>query len=246
MIFKTELEKDRTLFKTNFQTNIIAGNDGKSAYEIWLENGNEGTEQDFLNSLKGKDGADGSSADLTPLTEKIDQNTTDIAEINTKIDIEGKLPFANIASACNAIYTNVGAMNGRITALENAGGSSSGLARVIEYASYQDSWYIVFSNGFIAQGGSVDYSSCYGNAYISLLVSFDSGKNTGYDFTHSYYADCVYTGSDASNSYGTTAITDKTEDGFSIVLVGYDSDDGNGKMNWFACGFTDEMRYKKE
>ena len=28
---------------------------GKSAYEIWLENGNTGTEEDFLNSLKGKD-----------------------------------------------------------------------------------------------------------------------------------------------------------------------------------------------
>ena len=28
------------------------GADGKSAYDIWLENGNVGTEQDFLNSLK--------------------------------------------------------------------------------------------------------------------------------------------------------------------------------------------------
>ena len=32
------------------------GADGKSAYEIWLEQGNAGTEQDFLNSLKGADG----------------------------------------------------------------------------------------------------------------------------------------------------------------------------------------------
>lgn len=29
---------------------------GKSAYEIWLEQGNTGTEQDFLDSLNGKDG----------------------------------------------------------------------------------------------------------------------------------------------------------------------------------------------
>lgn len=29
------------------------GEDGKSAYEIWLEQGNEGSEQDFLDSLKG-------------------------------------------------------------------------------------------------------------------------------------------------------------------------------------------------
>lgn len=32
---------------------------GKSAYEIWLEQGNTGTEEAFLNSLKGKDGANG-------------------------------------------------------------------------------------------------------------------------------------------------------------------------------------------
>ena len=32
---------------------------GLSAYEIWLQEGNEGTEQDFLNSLHGKDGING-------------------------------------------------------------------------------------------------------------------------------------------------------------------------------------------
>ena len=36
-----------------------AGADGKSAYEIWLEAGNTGTEADFLESLKGADGSPG-------------------------------------------------------------------------------------------------------------------------------------------------------------------------------------------
>lgn len=35
------------------------GADGKSAYEIWLELGNTGTEQDFIDSLQGADGAAG-------------------------------------------------------------------------------------------------------------------------------------------------------------------------------------------
>lgn len=35
------------------------GADGKSAYQIWLEAGNEGTESDFLESLKGAPGKDG-------------------------------------------------------------------------------------------------------------------------------------------------------------------------------------------
>ena len=35
------------------------GDDGKSAYKIWLEAGNTGTEEDFLNSLKGEPGDPG-------------------------------------------------------------------------------------------------------------------------------------------------------------------------------------------
>ena len=33
--------------------------DGLSAYEVWLENGNEGTEEEFLASLKGEQGETG-------------------------------------------------------------------------------------------------------------------------------------------------------------------------------------------
>ena len=40
-------------------TNGQDGIDGKSAYQIWLDNGNTGTEADFLTWLKGKDGTNG-------------------------------------------------------------------------------------------------------------------------------------------------------------------------------------------
>lgn len=36
---------------TNIEGAGTQGQDGKSAYQIWLEEGNVGTEQDFLNSL---------------------------------------------------------------------------------------------------------------------------------------------------------------------------------------------------
>lgn len=36
----------------------IAGSDGKSAYQSWLDQGNVGTEAQFLASLKGADGED--------------------------------------------------------------------------------------------------------------------------------------------------------------------------------------------
>ena len=37
--------------------------DGLSAYEVWLENGNEGTEEEFLASLKGEKGDKGDKGD---------------------------------------------------------------------------------------------------------------------------------------------------------------------------------------
>ena len=37
----------------------IEGQNGKSAYELWLESGNSGTKDDFINSLKGTNGSPG-------------------------------------------------------------------------------------------------------------------------------------------------------------------------------------------
>lgn len=47
------------------------GKDGASAYEIWLKEGNTGTEADFLESLKGKDGNDGKDASIDDLLEAL-------------------------------------------------------------------------------------------------------------------------------------------------------------------------------
>jgi hypothetical protein len=53
------------LLSVPYANYAFSGNDGKSAYQIWLELGNTGTEQDFFNSLtgpkgdKGEDGAQG-------------------------------------------------------------------------------------------------------------------------------------------------------------------------------------------
>ena len=46
------------LFSVELPVGIV-GKDGLSAYEVWLNEGNNGTEEDFLASLKGKDGATG-------------------------------------------------------------------------------------------------------------------------------------------------------------------------------------------
>jgi len=53
----------------------VIGVDGKSAYEIWLDEGNVGTEQDFLDSLVGADGAPGAQGPPGVAIDFI-QNTT--------------------------------------------------------------------------------------------------------------------------------------------------------------------------
>lgn len=73
------------------------GNDGKSAYQIWLEEGNIGSEQDFLNSLKGEKGDDGEDVSLetlntlqTKIDDKLNTNNKSIVgainEINQQLD----------------------------------------------------------------------------------------------------------------------------------------------------------------
>lgn len=57
---RTELKENDNSFKARFgQVHTLRGEDGKSAYDIAVENGFEGTEAEWLASLHGKDGADG-------------------------------------------------------------------------------------------------------------------------------------------------------------------------------------------
>lgn len=54
----------------SLESNILVGRPGLSAYDIWLSLGNTGTEQDFIDSLKGEKGDSGSGTDGTPITEE--------------------------------------------------------------------------------------------------------------------------------------------------------------------------------
>ena len=75
------------------------GSNGKSAYEIWLSLGNVGTEEDFIDSLKGKDAVDirtndekvkltSSSIDEKYLADLIDNSTIKVDTDNDVIYIE--------------------------------------------------------------------------------------------------------------------------------------------------------------
>lgn len=55
------------------------GEDGKSAYEIWLEQGNSGSEQDFLYSLKGEKGDQGDKGDKMTYDDLSEEDKEDLA-----------------------------------------------------------------------------------------------------------------------------------------------------------------------
>ena len=90
--------------KTNSGNTIVgpegpAGADGKSAYQIWLEAGNEGSEEDFLNSLKGEKGAL-DEEQISALKEEVKSYTNE--EIS-KIEIPSLDGYATETFVKNAI-----------------------------------------------------------------------------------------------------------------------------------------------
>ena len=72
----------------------LKGDDGKSAYQSWLDLGNTGTEEDFINSLKGEKGQVGEKGDPgkdgeTPVIDPVTKHWF-IGQIDTGILAEGK------------------------------------------------------------------------------------------------------------------------------------------------------------
>lgn len=55
--FKNLETNNKSIIGAINEANSNVGQDGKSAYDIWLEEGNEGTQEEFLESLKGTTGA---------------------------------------------------------------------------------------------------------------------------------------------------------------------------------------------
>ena len=91
---RAELKENNNSFKAGFgQVHSLLGEDGKSAYDIAVENGFEGTEAEWLASLHGKDGTNGidgfsplvSVTDIegghrVSITDKDGENTFDVMD----------------------------------------------------------------------------------------------------------------------------------------------------------------------
>ena len=84
-IYIKDIEKNKFVKLT-----AIKGDTGKSAYEIWLQEGNTGTEEDFLKSLKSSSGT-GLYAFTIEDGNLYVENQSEIAEKSFKINENGEL-----------------------------------------------------------------------------------------------------------------------------------------------------------
>lgn len=92
--------------QTKLENGEFKGNYGASAYEVWLSQGNVGTEEDFLASLKGE------SADTTQLTQEV---TT------LKEDFTQQKDYVNEVSVYTMSVTRV---NGLVTEIKELDGTT--------------------------------------------------------------------------------------------------------------------------
>lgn len=99
------------------------GVDGKSAYQIWIEQGNTGTEEDFLNSLKGKDG-EGKVASVNGKIGEVilnaeDIKTTEDKTIQQRLNEIGQGGLKNLKDGTNGAIIGIYA-NSTLEAGENS------------------------------------------------------------------------------------------------------------------------------
>ena len=98
--------------KTLDDIGSLQGKDGKSAYQIWLDNGNKGTEQDFLNSLKGAKGDTGATGVQGPKGDKGDTGATGPKGDTGEVKISGAIVPTEIADKVET--TDSGEINANI------------------------------------------------------------------------------------------------------------------------------------
>lgn len=132
------------------------GASGDSAYQTWVNAGNSGTEQDFLDSLIGADG----------------EATGDYYDFNAGFNSSTSLPSNTILSSYSKSNLPLNATDGTITLVTD--GSVSSTPTMAYF--YQGSWYRTFDNSEIVNQ-TIDLfiiagqSNAHGHADVSDLTS---------------------------------------------------------------------------
>lgn len=92
IVFEMSNASEYRILKPIDGTNGTNGTNGMSSYEVWLAEGNSGSEAVFLNSLNGNDGTDGDIFKSTSLT-SIDMSTKVVGNTLTFTLVESGLAY---------------------------------------------------------------------------------------------------------------------------------------------------------
>ena len=156
------------------------GADGKSAYDVWLEQGNTGSEADFLESLKGERGEKG-DAGFNPVVTVTDTDNGHKVSIE---DSEGVKEFEVLDGVLDEIlHTDLTGFDGVTTVLGLVN------AMVTEYRALSTKKPIRFVCGDIGKATLTDLPQNYGllqiivAGYDVVEVSF-AGSSYGFKTLH--------------------------------------------------------------
>lgn len=84
------------------------GAEGKSAYDVWLAQGNSGTETDFLDSLKGEKGDKGDTGSASAEIETIEEQLAELTNQDARWGNFNPVGRAEYPNACETYYVPTG------------------------------------------------------------------------------------------------------------------------------------------
>ncbi len=111
-----ELDINSNDLDMDFEVNeTIKGDDGKSAYQIALDNGFEGTEQEWLDSLKGADGESYNDTELRHSVTTIEEDVLYLKAITSSL--EGESLF--VTDRVTSLESTIGTLNDSLEGVLN-------------------------------------------------------------------------------------------------------------------------------
>lgn len=139
-------------------------------------------------------------------------NNTDVSQLQTGLaTLE-----ANVVKSVNGVTPIAG--NVTISAAPDIWKSEDGTK-----------WYVLFSNGFVIQGGRADGN---GTVTITYPLEFDSVDHT--------FVRAPHNGASTTDNWMTDATSNKTTTGVTSSLIG-SSNRMPAHQSWLACGFVKSM-----
>lgn len=144
----------------------------------------------------------------------------------------------NIASNLTKINTNIDNISANTTAIANLQSNSGEV--VVETYSDDTKWYRIWSDGWIEQGGYIDYpdnisATKYGDKELTFAIEF---SDTKYNLQlTSNRTNCYAFEGDAENyNYTHYRTKGSTKVGFRNVNI-EETSEGNKRAVWYAYGY---------